>query len=273
MNNSPPLIFGETFIDRVNTHKHLGLLLTSSLDFSLQVHEVCLKANRKLSVLRSVKLLNRKTLDVLYKLTVRSVIDYALPVYYKSLKQTDIGRLENIQYRAGKLVCGALHYTNKDKLNLELGWESIMDRGNLLSLNIFHKIHRHETRPLIRTCMPKLDIEHKVTRSKGGYIPFKYLNDKFNSSFFPNSLKMWNNLPKDIQYKDVSEFKICIKNEMKPRRYKHFASGPKTGNALLTRIRVGRSFLNQHKLHVQKVATYHSNISMTSLILPFSPIH
>ena len=151
LNNSPPLIFGETFIDRVNTHKHLGLLLTSSLDFSLQVHEVCLKANRKLSVLRSVKLLNRKTLDVLYKLTVRSVIDYALPVYYKSLKQTDIGRLENIQYRAGKLVCGALHYTNKDKLNLELGWESIMERGNLLSLNIFHKIHRHETRPLIRT--------------------------------------------------------------------------------------------------------------------------
>ena len=62
-----------------------------------------------------------------------------------------------------------------------------MDRGNLLSLNIFHKIHRHETRPLIRTCITKLDLEKK--------------------------------------------------------------------------------------LHVQKVATYHSNILMTSLILPFPPIH
>ena len=89
-------------IDRVNTHKHLGLILTSTLDFSYQVKEVCLKANRKLSVLRSVNMLSRQTLDVLYKLTVRSVIDYALPVYYKSLKQTDIGRLENVQYRAGK---------------------------------------------------------------------------------------------------------------------------------------------------------------------------
>ena len=29
LNNSPPLIFGETFIERVNTHKHLGLVLTS----------------------------------------------------------------------------------------------------------------------------------------------------------------------------------------------------------------------------------------------------
>ena len=76
------------FLDRVNKHKYLGLLLTSTL--------VCLRANRKLSVLRSVNILNRQTLDLLYKLTVRSVIDYALPVYYKSLTQSQIGRLENI---------------------------------------------------------------------------------------------------------------------------------------------------------------------------------
>ena len=81
-----------------------------------------LKANNKLSVLRSVKLLSRKTLDLLYKLTVRSIIDYGLPVYHKNLKQTDIARLENLQYRAAKIVPGALHFTSKDKLNAELGW-------------------------------------------------------------------------------------------------------------------------------------------------------
>ena len=42
-------------------------------------------ARAELSVLRSGKLLNRKTLDLLYKITVRSVIDYALPVYHKNL--------------------------------------------------------------------------------------------------------------------------------------------------------------------------------------------
>ena len=124
LNNSPPLVFGESFIERVNTHKHLGLVLTSDLNWTQQINEVSLKANRKLSVLRSVKLLDRQTLDLLYKLTVRSVIDYALPVYYKSLKLTDLARLNNIQYKAAKLVTGASHLTNKDKLNLELGWES-----------------------------------------------------------------------------------------------------------------------------------------------------
>ena len=63
-------------------HKHLGVYLTSTLDWRKQVHEVCLKANFKLSVLRSVKFLQRSTLDLLYKLTVRSVVDYGLFIFY-----------------------------------------------------------------------------------------------------------------------------------------------------------------------------------------------
>ena len=94
LNNFPPLIFGDIFIERVNLHKHLGVFLSSSLDWSKQVDEVCLKANRKLSVLRTVKSLSRQTLDILYKLTVRSIIDYALPVYCGTLRQTEICSIE-----------------------------------------------------------------------------------------------------------------------------------------------------------------------------------
>ena len=251
LNNSPPLIFNDIIIERVNCHKHLGLYLTSNLDWSEQVHQVCLKANRKLSVLRSVKLLNRKTLDLLYKITVRSVIDYALPVYHKNLKQTDIARLENLQYRAAKIVTGALHFTSKDKLNSELGWETILERGDFLGLNIFHKIHLHETRPLIRKCMPQLDFEKKFeTRSKGGYIPFKNYTNKFKTSFFPHISGLWNSLPKQVQCKNLEDFKMYTKKEFKPPKYKHFSGGTKLGNTLLTRIRVGRSFLNEHKFTI-----------------------
>ena len=120
------------------------------MDWRKQIDEVCLKANHKLSVLRSVKLLSRQTLDVLYKLTVRSVIDYALPLYCNTLKQSELSRLENVQYRAAKLVTGAFRFTSREKLNQELGWESIKRRSDNLGLNIFHKIHSYETRPLIR---------------------------------------------------------------------------------------------------------------------------
>ena len=43
------------------------------------------------------------------------------------------------------------------------------------------------------------------------------------------------------------EFKEYIKTEIKPCKIKHFSKGNKYSNTLLTRIRVGRSELNQHK--------------------------
>ena len=129
-NNFSPLIFWDIFIGRVNLHKHLGVYLSSSLDWSKPVDKVCLKANRKLSVLRTVKSLNRQTLDILYKLTVHSVIDHALPVYCSNLRQTEISGLENLQYRAAKLVTGTVKFTSREKLNLELGWESIQKQSD-----------------------------------------------------------------------------------------------------------------------------------------------
>ena len=141
LNNSPPLLFNKTYIDRVNLHKHLGVYLTSNLDWSYQVNESCLRANRKLSVLRSVKFLNRKTLDLLFKVTVRSVIDYALPIYGNNLKISDLNRLEQLQYNGAKLVTGSLKYTSSMKLYEELGWETIRERIDFLGLNIFHKIN------------------------------------------------------------------------------------------------------------------------------------
>ena len=64
LNNSPPLIFNNTYVSRVSCHKHLGVYLTSSLSWSKHIHETCLKANRKLSVLQSVKYIHRSTLDM-----------------------------------------------------------------------------------------------------------------------------------------------------------------------------------------------------------------
>ena len=251
LNNSPPLMFNGVSIERVNLHKHLGIYLSSTLDWSKQIDEVCCKANRKLSILRTVKLLSRQTLDVLYKITVRSVIDYALPVYCNTLKQTELSHLENLQYRAAKLVTGAYKFTCREKLNLELGWESIQKRSDNLGLNIFHKIHSYETRPMIRSCMPQPDIGNKFnTRSKGGYIPFKYVGSKFKRSFFPHTTQLWNSLPKNVKCKSVPDFKDYINQESKPPRYKHFARGNKLSNSLLTKIRVGRSDLNQHKFTI-----------------------
>ena len=104
-------------------------ILSFDLTWAEQMKYVCLKANQRLGVLRHIRFLNRRTLDMLYKLNVRSVLDYGLPIFYHTLNLTDKERLDRIQYSAAKLVTGCLHTTSKHKLNLELGWETIGERA------------------------------------------------------------------------------------------------------------------------------------------------
>ena len=73
-------------------------------------------------------------MDVLYKVIVRSVVDYALPIYehigcfvqsYCKVSCRLCLSYEIVQHRAAKLVAGAFHFTSKDKSNAESGWETI----------------------------------------------------------------------------------------------------------------------------------------------------
>ena len=61
LQNSLPLMFNATYVTRVHEHRHLGVWLSSTLSWSRQIHETCLRANGKLAVLRSVKSLSRST--------------------------------------------------------------------------------------------------------------------------------------------------------------------------------------------------------------------
>ena len=60
-------------------------------------------------------------------------------------------------------------------------------------------------------------------------------------------------MPKPVKCKSVTDFKQFINNEFKPPKYKHFQRGNKNSNSLLTRIRVGRSELNQHKFTIGQI--------------------
>ena len=76
-----------------------------------------------------------------------------MSVYYGNLKLTEKKRLDQIQYRAAKLVTGTLHYTSQLKLNIELGWETLQSRFDCLGLGLFHKVHLRHNRPLVKKFM------------------------------------------------------------------------------------------------------------------------
>ena len=49
----------------------------------------------------------------------------------------------------------------------------------------------------------------------------------------------------------MTEFKAALKEHLAPSRFKFLAHGSKLGNKYITRIRVGRSYLNDHSYQIQ----------------------
>ena len=164
------------------------------------IRHICMRANSKLFVLRSIRYLSRSVLDILYKQQVRSVIDYGLIIFYGTLNQVDIEKLNKIQYQSAKVVTGALHFSSRIKLEQDLGWESLSARNEFLGLSMFYKIAHNSVRPLIRTFLPKPVVKTYNTRSKDEYVNFLRPNEKFYKSFFPHFTRSWNNLNLEDQF-------------------------------------------------------------------------
>ena len=241
-----PLSFQDSLIERVTKHKHLGVTLTPTLSWDLHVSNIVKQVNMKLSMLYKVKELNRNTLDVMYKMHVRSCIDYCLPVYGPSLSNSQVNKLDQLQYRAARMATMAMKFTSKEKIFRDLGWESIENRIKYLSICLFHKIHIHATRPLIRKCMPPINLMHNYTRNNRFYNTYPLKDTTFNNSFFPKISNLWNNLSPAIRNMDMIDFKNELSWLLKPPKIRLYSIGNKLGNSLHTQLRVGKSQLNDH---------------------------
>jgi hypothetical protein len=67
-------------------------------------------------------------------------------------------------------------------------------------------------------------------------------------------VEIWDNLEKRIKcMSDIVEFKLNLKDQLKPLRIKHLSLGSKFGNMIHTQVRCGRSQLNQHLFEVGNI--------------------
>ena len=246
INNSLPLIFDGDIADRCGKHKHLGITLTPDLSWDVHINNIIKQVNLKLSMIYSVRQLSRQTLDIMFKMHVRSCIDYCIQVFGNSINEKQIAKLDKLQHRAAKVTTMVMKFTSKEKLFLDLGWENYKTRIEYLSLCLFQKIHTYETRPQIRECMPPLNHNFNSTRSQRYYNNYPIRDTDFNNSFFPKTVKTWNNLPVYLRNLGIDEFKIELAEIMKPKKNRLNNVGSKFGNSIHTQLRLNCSQLNSH---------------------------
>ena len=150
--NHSQLIFNGTHAAKVNEQKHLGLILDSGLSFEKHLNEKIIKATKNIGIIKHLsKFLPLKTLDEMYKVLVRSHLDYCNIIYhepYNQINQPPLGmtlnslmeKVERIQYQAALAITGTWQGSNRSNLNEELGWETLSDRRRCRHVLQVHKI-------------------------------------------------------------------------------------------------------------------------------------
>ena len=149
------LQFGNTDIEEVPSHKHLGLTLSKDLSWNEHIDSVCTKASRSADVLNALKYkLDRRTLERLYFAFVRSKLEYA-SIVWDNCTEEQKHQLEQVQYRCGKIVSGAISRTSSELVKSELGWPSLAERRKQQRLRTFHKIVHGDAPTYLQEAVPK----------------------------------------------------------------------------------------------------------------------
>lgn len=97
---------GNSTIDTVNTVKLLGVHLSNKLTWDDHVNEITSKAGRRLWALRRLAQFgfSEKELVTFYKSTIRSVVEYAAPLWTSAISKALILDLERVQERAVRII-------------------------------------------------------------------------------------------------------------------------------------------------------------------------
>ena len=113
----PPLYFNQNLVKSSSTHKHLGMVLDTKLDFSLHLKIVQNKVNKTTGLLRKLQdTLSRTSLIAIFKSFMRPHLDYGDTIYDRADNTSFHQNIESIQYNAALLITGAVRETSKEKL-------------------------------------------------------------------------------------------------------------------------------------------------------------
>ena len=224
----PPLFFNSVQVQRENYQKHLGLILDSKLTFSHHIKEKTSKVRKGIGLIKYLSsFAPTKTLDQIYKMYIRPHLDYCDVIFDTPAKISEfdhsvnlsylMNSIERLQYQAALAVTGCWQGTSTYKVYEELGWESLSDRRFTRRLIQFFKIFNYNSPPYLYENIPPLRIPIYGTDSPRVFREIFCRTDKYMNSFFPNSVKSWNNIDNSIRNSEtIGIFKKKLYSLIRP---------------------------------------------------------
>ena len=137
----PSLTFNNSQVTQTECEKHLGLILDNKLNFNEYLKGVLDNISKTMGLIRkSQPIFQRFSLLTIYKTFVRPHLDYGDMIYDQTYNASFHRKLESVQYSACLAITGTIRGTSYEKLNQELGLETLQHRRWFQKLCLFYKI-------------------------------------------------------------------------------------------------------------------------------------
>ena len=243
------LIFFNSRLKQVHSHKHLGIILHYRYSWEEHIDTIITRSIKRVNVLKGLEhILPRDSLETIYCTMIRPILEYGCVIYYAHETVTTL-KLERVQYEAGKIVSGALKYSSYNKICLELGWPKISERAKLLKASLMFKIIRGVTPEYFSSYIINKSVRQGTARELRHHTnltPAFSKTVRYEKSFVPSSVALWNSLPNTLQASlSLNSFKYQYKKIYFSPKIMATNLGERIPNVLLARFRLGFTTLNE----------------------------
>ena len=118
-----------TLVQSTEVSKMLGVMISSNLKWRHNTTYICSKARKKLWLLRRLQPLGLSTSDLfdVYVKEIRSILEYAVPVWHFSITKKEASEIEGIQKIAFRMILGQSYRSYVDAC-AQLGTVSLKER-------------------------------------------------------------------------------------------------------------------------------------------------
>ena len=178
----PNIVINETNIERVESFKLLGVYFSSDLSWSTHVDYIVSKAARRLFVICQLVRAGISKCDIVlvYCSLVRSILEYACPVWHCGLKKSQSLEIEAVQKRCLRILYPDLSYANALSIT---GLERLDERRESIVRKLFNQA-KNPDHDLNKLLPHKNSDTHKpVTRDNYPYTIPKARTSRLGHSF------------------------------------------------------------------------------------------
>lgn len=256
----PPLTFFDESITEVNSHKHVGLWLDNNLGWHTHINSIENKASKRLNMLMPLKYkLSRKTLESMYFVFIRPILEYGNVVWIGA-SDLLLSKLEKIEIRAMRIVCGVPNRSSVNQLYIDTQWQPLNSRRDFASIKMLFKMINRMCPEYLSALLPRRVRDgHEINlRNQNDFVPPHTRTTTFKKSFLPRTISLWNQLPEDMHtIGTVTAFQTRLRQILYPNVNKLNKCvsqyGPRFCNTIRSKLRLKCSGLNNHlcnHLHV-----------------------